>query len=193
VLADRYEGKRLNSPNDLVYRSDGALYFTDPPFGLPRFHEDPRRELPFAGVFRYADGQLRLLATDLTGPNGIAFSPDERYLYVGDWDLGHKVVMRWEVSASGVLSSGEVFFDLTDAPGEDAIDGLKVDREGNLYVCGPGGVWLLSPEGEHLGTLELPESPHNLAWGDADARTLYITAETSVYRIRLEIPGIRPE
>ena len=193
VVADAYEGRRLNSPNDLVYRSDGLLFFTDPPFGLPGGHDDSAKELPFSGVFRVRDGVVELASDELAGPNGIAFSPDERYLYVGDWDLGHKVVMRWEVSASGVLSSGEVFFDLTDTPGEDAIDGLKVDREGNLYVCGPGGVWLLSPEGEHLATLELPESPHNLAWGDADARTLYITAETSVYRIRLEIPGIRPE
>lgn len=192
VLADRYEGKRLNSPNDLVYRSDGALYFTDPPFGLPRFHEDPRRELPYAGVFRYADGRLRLLATDLTGPNGIAFSPDERYLYVTNWDAKKKVVMRYEVTPDGGLATGRVFFDMTGAPGEEALDGLKVDRRGNLYVSGPGGLWIISADARHLGTIHMPELPANFAWGDADGRTLYMTARTGLYRVRLGIPGIRP-
>jgi gluconolactonase len=192
VLADRYEGKRLNSPNDLVYRSDGALYFTDPPFGLPRFHEDPRRELPYAGVFRYADGRLRLLATDLTGPNGIAFSPDERYLYVTNWDEKKKVVMRYEVTPDGGLANGRVFFDMTGAPGEEALDGLKIDRRGNLYVSGPGGLWIISADARHLGTIHMPELPANFAWGDADGRTLYMTARTGLYRMRLGIPGIRP-
>ena len=126
---------------------------------------------------------------DLEGPNGLAFSPDERYLYVGNWDFERTVVMRYDLAAG----TSDVLFDMTGAPGEDAIDGMKVDREGNLYVCGPGGIWLISPDGEHLGTLRLPESPHNLAWGDGDARTLYIAALTSIYRIRLAIPGIRPE
>ncbi len=192
VLADRYEGKRLNSPNDLVYRSDGALYFTDPPFGLPRFHEDPRRELPYAGVFRYAEGQLRLLATDLTGPNGIAFSPDERYLYVTNWDEKKKVVMRYELTPDGGLANGRVFFDMTGAPGEEALDGMKVDRRGNLYVSGPGGLWIISADARHLGTIRLPELPANFAWGDADGRTLYMTARTGLYRVRLGISGIRP-
>jgi gluconolactonase len=193
VLADRYEGKRLNSPNDLVYRSDGTLYLTDPPFGLPDTFDDSAKELPFSGVFRVRDGEVSLVTDELSGPNGIAFSPDERYLYVGNWDLQHKVVMRYELDAAGDrVGSGEVFYDMTDAPGEDAIDGIKVDREGNLYVCGPGGIWILSPAGERLGLIELPENPHNLAWGDADGRTLYITALTSVYRMRLAIPGIRP-
>ena len=192
VLADRYEGKRLNSPNDLAYKSDGALYFTDPPFGLPRFHEDPRKELPYTGVFRYADGRLQLLTTDLTGPNGIGFSPDERYLYVTNWDLKKKVVMRYEVTADGGLANGRVFFDMTGAPGEEALDGLKVDQRGNLYVSGPGGLWIISPEAKHLGTIRMPELPANFAWGDEDARTLYMTARTSLYRVRLGIPGIRP-
>jgi gluconolactonase len=192
VLADRFEGKRLNSPNDLVYRSDGTLYFTDPPFGLPDTFEDPARELAFSGVFRVRDGEVALVTDELQGPNGIAFSPDERYLYVGNWDLGHKVVMRYELDEAGDVIGGGVFFDMTDAPGEDAIDGIKVDREGNLYVCGPGGIWVLSPEGEQLGLVTLPEAPHNLAWGEDDGRTLYITALTSVYRLRLNVPGIRP-
>jgi gluconolactonase len=193
VLADAHEGRRLNSPNDLVYRSDGTLYFTDPPFGLPEAFDDPAKELPFSGVFRVRDSEVTLVADDLAGPNGLAFSPDERYLYVGNWDLERKVLMRFAVDADGALSAGEVFYDMTDAPGEDALDGVKVDRAGHVYACGPGGVWVLSPDGEHLGTLRLPEDPHNLAWGDDDARTLYITALTSVYRIRLGVPGIRPE
>jgi gluconolactonase len=193
VLADRYEGKRLNSPNDLVYKSDGALYFTDPPFGLPQFHADPRKELPYSGVFRYADGwRLRLLTTDLTGPNGIAFSPDERYLYVTNWDVKKKVVMRYEVAVDGGLANGGVFFDMTGAPGEEALDGLKVDQRGNLYVSGPGGLWIISPEARHLGTIRMPELPANFAWGDEDGRTLYLTARTSLYRVRLGIPGMRP-
>ena len=189
VLADSFEGRKLNSPNDLVYRSDGTLYFTDPPFGLPESFDDPGKELPFSGVFRVRDGVVELLTDELDGPNGLAFSPDERWLYVGNWDFERAVVMRYHPETG----AGELFYDMTGAPGEDAIDGIKVDRRGNLYVCGPGGIWILSPEGDHLGTLHLPEAPHNLAWGDHDSRTLYVTAMTSVYRLRLDVPGIRPE
>ncbi len=139
VLADKFEGKRLNSPNDLVYRSDGTLYLTDPPFGLPKFFDDQRKELPFSGVFAVKDGNVRLVAKDFTGPNGIAFSPDEKFLYVGDWDEKKKVVMRYEVQPDGSLKNGKLFFDMTSAPGEDALDGIKVDKAGNLYVSGPGG------------------------------------------------------
>lgn len=192
VLADRYRGKRLNSPNDLVYRSDGALYFTDPPFGRPKGYADPAKELPFSGVYRAVNGEVTLLTDGLKGPNGIAFSPDEKYLYVGDWDLERKVVMRYALTPDGRLEPGEVFCDLTREPGEDAIDGIKVDQAGNVYVCGPGGLWVLSSEGQRLGLLKLPEDPHNIAWGDADGRTLYITALGSVYRIRLNVPGVRP-
>ena len=192
VLADRYQGKRLNSPNDLVYRSDGVLFFTDPPFGLPKAFQDSRKELPFSGVYSLKDGQLRLVARDLEGPNGIAFSPDERYLYVANWDEKKKVVMRYRANADGTLDEGAVFFDMTSAPGEDALDGIKVDVRGNLYVSGPGGLWILSPEGKHLGTIVGPEHPHNLAWGDADGRTLYLTAQAGLYRIRLNVPGVRP-
>jgi gluconolactonase len=136
---------------------------------------------------------VRLVTDRLAGPNGIAFSPDERFLYVGNWDPERKVVMRYQLDGADAVVDAAVLHDMTDAPGEDAIDGIKVDVEGNLYVCGPGGVWILSAEGDHLGTLHLPEAPHNLAWGGHDARTLYITAETSVYRLPLSIPGIRPE
>ena len=191
VLADRYEGKRFNSPNDLVYKSDGSLYFTDPPFGLPRFFADPRKETPFSGVYRWHDGQIQLLSTDLNGPNGLAFSPDERYFYVGNWDEQRKIVMRYEVREDGTLANGTVFYDMTRAPGEDAIDGLKVDQQGNLYVSGPGGLWILSSSGKHLGTIVGPEHPHNFNWGGTDGRTLYLTAQTGLYRIRLNIPGSR--
>jgi gluconolactonase len=189
VLADRYQGKRLNSPNDLVYRSDGALYFTDPPFGLPKVFDDPRKELPYSGVFCLINGQLKLVSTDLTGPNGLAFSPDEKYLYVDNWDPKKKIIMRYDVHPSGTLSNGTVFFDMTNAPGEDALDGLKVDQQGNVYVTGPGGLWIISPAGKHLGTIKGPEDPHNMAWGDEDGKTLYITAQTGIYRIRTNIPG----
>ena len=192
VLADRYQGKRLNSPNDLAYRSDGALYFTDPPFGLPKFFDDPRKELPYSGVYCLINGQLKLVSKDLSGPNGLAFSPDEKYFYVDNWDLKQKVIMRYEVQPDGTLSNGKVFFDATPEPGEDAWDGMKVDQRGNLYLSGPGGLWIISPEAKHLGTIVGPEHPHNLAWGDADGKTLYLCAKTGLYRIRLNVPGIRP-
>ncbi len=193
VLADRYQGQRLNSPNDLVYKSDGSLYITDPPFGLPKFYDDPRKELPYSGIFRLStDGKLTLLNSELKGPNGIAFSPDEQFLYVGNWDEKKKVVMRYEVQPDGTVAAGTVFFDMTAAPGEDALDGIKVDQQGNLYVSGPGGLWVLSPAGEHLGTIRAPKHIHNMAWGDDDGKTLYLCARSGLYRMRLNIPGIRP-
>ena len=185
VLADRYQGRRLNSPNDLVYRSDGALYFTDPPFGLPRVYDDPRKETPYSGVYRLKDGTLTLLSTDLKGPNGLAFSPDERYLYVTNWDEKAKVVMRYDLNPDGSLSHGRVFFDMTGADGEEALDGVKVDRAGNLFVSGPGGLWILSPEGVHLGTVKGPELAANMAWGDDDGMSLYLTARSGLYRLRV--------
>jgi gluconolactonase len=132
---------------------------------------------------------LSLVTRELSGPNGIAFSPDERYLYVGDWDEKRKIVMRYEVRSDGSIAAGTVFFDMTSAPGEDAIDGVKTDRLGNVYVSGPGGLWILSPDGRHLGTINGPEHIHNFAWGDADGRTLYLTARTGLYRVRLRVGG----
>lgn len=192
VLADRYEGKQLNSPNDLVYKSDGALYFTDPPFGLPKVFDDPRKELPISGVYRVADGKVQLVTSDLDAPNGLAFSPDEKYLYVDNWNEKKKIVVRYPVLLDGSLGKGTVFFDMTFVPGETALDGLKVDQQGNVYVCGPGGIWVLSPEGKHLGILTPPEEAHNMAWGDDDGKTLYVTALSSIYRIRMNVAGIRP-
>jgi len=192
VLADRYRGKLLNSPNDLVYRSDGALFFTDPPFGLPKLHDDPRREQPHFGVYALVKGKLHLLTTELRGPNGIALSPDERFLYVGNWDEKRKVVMRYELRPDGSLANATLFHDLTSAPGEDAIDGVKVDRGGNVYVSGPGGLRVLSPEGRHIGTIRAPRHVHNMAWGDADGKTLYLCARSGLYRMRLDVVGARP-
>jgi gluconolactonase len=143
-------------------------------------------------VFRVKDGKAELLARDLAGPNGIAFSPDEKFLYIGNWDEKRKVVMRYPVKSDGSLGEGAVFFDMTQAEGEDAIDGVKVDVQGNLYVSGPGGLWILSPEGRHLGTVFAPRHPHNMAWGDEDGKTLYLTAQSGLYRMRLNIPGARP-
>ncbi len=192
VLADRYEGKRLNSPNDLVYRSDGALYFTDPPFGLPKVYDDPGKELPTSGVFLLRDRKLARVADDLKGPNGLAFSPDEKFLYVSNWDEKKKIVQRYPVAADGTLGVGTTFADLTSVPGEEALDGLKVDRDGNVYVSGPGGLSIYAADGTALGTLKGPELPANFAWGDDDGKALYLTARTGLYRIRLKVEGIRP-
>ena len=192
VLADRYGGKRLNSPNDLIYRSDGALFFTDPPFGLPKVFDDPGKELPFSGVYCVKDGTVKLVSTDLDAPNGLALSPDEKTLYVNNWNDKRKVILRHDVNADCTLSNGRLFFDMTNAPGDDALDGLKVDQQGNVYSTGPGGLWILSPDGKQLGLIKGPEGPHNMAWGDDDGRTLYITALTGIYRIRMKVEGARP-
>ncbi|HXG94446.1 MAG TPA: SMP-30/gluconolactonase/LRE family protein [Blastocatellia bacterium] len=193
VLADKFEGKRLNSPNDLVYRSDGTLYFTDPPFGLPKFFDDPRKELPFSGVYSIYKGKLQLINKEFTGPNGIALSPDEKYLYVGNWDEKRVVVMRYEAKPDGTLANGKVFIDLTSALDKEknAIDGIKVDQQGNVYISGPGGLWVLSPEGKHLGTIIAPRHVHNMAWGD-DGRTLYLCARSGLYKMRLGVAGVAP-
>jgi gluconolactonase len=193
VLAASYEGKRLNSPNDIVCRSDGSIYFTDPPYGLAGRDEDPAKELPYSGVYRLApDGSLTLLYRELARPNGLAFSPDERYLYVSNSEPERRIWMRFEVAADGSIGNGAVFFDATARQDPGNPDGMKLDREGNLYCTGPGGIWILSPDARHLGTITAPEIPANLAWGDPDGRTLYITARTGLYRVRLNVPGIRP-
>jgi gluconolactonase len=188
VLADSFQGKRLNSPNDLIVKSDGAIYFTDPPFGLPKFYDDPRKELAFSGVYRLSPrGELELLSTDLIGPNGIDFSPDERFLYVTNWDPKKKVVMRYDVASDGKLSNGRVFFDMTPAPGEEALDGIEVDSEGHLFVSGPGGIWVIASDGRHLGTIRTPRLPANFAWGGTDGTSLYLTARSTLYRLPLKV------
>jgi len=202
VLADSYEGKLLNSPNDLVYRrSDGSLYFTDPPYGLPtQGDSDPIKQLQVNGVYRIPKAfyqrpgavphrdQLQLLVKDLPRPNGIAFSPDEKYLYVNNTQP-KKVWMRYRVMKDGSLTDAKVFYDATSDTRPGSPDGMKVDRKGNLYSTGPGGIWIFSPEGKALGTILMPENVANVNWGGPDRKTLYITASSSVYRITLKVPG----
>lgn len=188
VLVDRYQGKRLNSPNDLVYRSDGSLYFTDPPYGLPKEDSDPAKELPFNAVFRLFHGNLQVIVSDLSRPNGIAFSPDQKTLYVDNSDPAHKIWMKYDVSADGTVKNGQLMADATTDKGNGNPDGMKVDSLGNIYSAGPGGLWIFSAAGKHIGTIEMPEIVSNCAWGD-DGKTLYITARTSVYRIRLSVSG----
>jgi gluconolactonase len=191
VLIDRFNGKRLNSPNDLVYRSDGSLYFTDPPYGLIKQDDDPQKELKFNGVFRFQNGKLRAVIRDLTRPNGIAFSPDQKTLYIANSDEKHKVWMRYDVGADGSASNGRVFFDVTSEKEDGLPDGMKVDSLGNLYCAGPGGLWVFSADGKHLGTIKPGETPANCNWG-GDGKTLYITARTGLYRIRLSVKGETP-
>ena len=190
VLASQYEGKRLNSPNDLVFKSDGALYFTDPPAGLRDMDKDPKKELPFNGVYLLKDGKLQLLAKDMPLPNGLAFTPDEKYLYVND--SIKKTITRFDVLPDDTIANPKVIIDMTADKAPGAPDGMKVDSNGNIYCSGPGGYWIMSPEGKHLGTILTSESPVNLAFGDADGKTLYMTAFTGLYRIRLKIPGPIP-
>ena len=185
---ERFEGKRLNSPNDLVFKSDGSLYFTDPPYGLLKQDDDPAKELKFNGVFRYAGGKLQLLVKDMTRPNGIALSPDEKTLYVANSDEKRKLWMRFDVAADGSVSNGRVFADVTAEKDEGLPDGMKVDSQGNVYATGPGGLWVFAPDGKHLGTIKPPETPANCGWAE-DGKTLYMTARTSVYRIKLAVAG----
>ena len=200
ILADSFQGKRFNSPNDLVYKSDGSLYFTDPPYGLPTQKDnDPGKQLKVNGVYRMphaleqkagaepARGELQLLVSDLPRPNGIAFSPDEKYLYVDDSE--RKIWMRYRVQPDGTLTEAKLFYDASSDKRPGAPDGMKIDREGNIYSSGPGGVWIFTPEGKPLATILMPEKVANLAWGDSDHRMLYITASSSLYRVHLKIEG----
>jgi gluconolactonase len=186
TLVDRFEGKRFNSPNDLVYKSDGSLYFTDPPYGLPGGDKDPKKEIKFNGVYKLSKGKVQVLARDLTRPNGIAFSPDEKVLYVANSDEKRKIWMRYDVKADGTLANGKVFFDVTAETAEGLPDGMKVDAQGNVYGTGPGGIWIFSPEGKHLGTIKPTEVPANCNWGD-DGKSLYMTAVTGIYRVRTQV------
>jgi gluconolactonase len=188
VLADRYEGKRFGGPNDVVVKRDGAIYFTDT-YGAFRLREkDPRRELDFNAVYMWKDGKLTLVVKEMPSTNGLAFSPDEKYLYVNGGRDNY--VNRYEVRPDGTLANGALFFDMRKATGTGVTDGLRVDSRGNLYETGPGGVWIISPEGKHLGTIRAPETATNVGFGDADKRTLYIAARTGIYKVRVKTPGI---
>ena len=191
TLADSYMGKRLNSPNDVVVKSNGDVYFTDPPYGLPKGWDDPRRELDFSGVFRVsADGQVTLLHKDMSRPNGIAFSPDEKILYVANSDGGHAIWMAFPVKPDGTLAPGRLFYDVTSLipklPGGP--DGMKVDREGNLFAAGPGGIWIFTPDGKALGRIDTGQRTANCAWGD-DGSALYMTADKYLCRIKTSTKG----
>lgn len=191
VLISQYQGKRLNSPNDLVFKSNGDLYFTDPPFGLAMAFDDPKKELPFQGVYRLSpNNKLTLLISDIKAPNGIAFSPDEKTLYVTDVDFNRPAWLAYEVKGDGTVQNGRVFFDASrwKKPPFFGPDGMKVDKEGNLFGARPGGVSIFAPDGTHLGSIELGGTTSNLAWGD-DGSVLYITGGTAIYRIRLSTRG----
>jgi gluconolactonase len=196
ALAERYEGKRFNSPNDVVCRRNGDIYFTDPNSvarnNPPDPHGDFKPELDFNGVYRVtAAGKLELATKDVPYPNGLAFSPDEKKLYIANTRPG-KFWMVYDVKPGGILANGKMLLDASQEPGDGAPDGMKVDSAGNLWATGPGGVWVISPQGKHLGTIMLPEIPANCAWGDADGKTLYMTARTGLYRIKVNVAGIRP-
>ena len=185
TVVDGYEGKRLNSPNDVVVHSSGAIYFTDPPYGiLPDLGE-----LGFNGVYRVdPDGSMTLLFSDFERPNGLAFSPDESVLYIDDTSRRH--VRAFDVAADGSLSNDRVFVDMNvEAHGNP--DGMKVDVEGNLYITGGGGLWVVAPDGRHAGTVAFPELPANVAFGGPDDRTIYVTARTSIYSVQGKVPGVK--
>lgn len=188
TLADHYEGKKFNSPNDVIVGPDGALYFTDPTLDLVK---GEKQEIPFQGVYRLdSHGNVRLLTKDLTQPNGLAFSPDGKRFYVDDSE--QRNIRIYDVGADGTLTNGRIFAQEPGGEHDGVPDGIKVDRKGNLFVTGPKGIWIWDPQGHHLGTIEMPEQPANLTWGDKDRSTLYITATTSVYRLRTKTQGFIP-
>lgn len=188
ILANRYEGKRLNTPNDVVLGPDGALYFTDPTLD---FTKDMKQEIPFQGVYRLDyRGQVRLETKDLTQPNGLAFSPDGKSFYVDD--SARMNIRVYQFDSNGTLSHGRIFGDETGAPGEGVPDGMRLDRRGDLFVVGPRGIWVWSAAGQHLGTIVMPEQPANMSWGGRNYSTLYITATTSVYSLPTRVRGFVP-
>ena len=188
ILADRFEGKQFNSPNDVVLGPDGALYFTDPTLDLPK---GEKQELPYQGAFRLdAGGKVTLLTKELSQPNGLAFSPDGKKFYVDDSQ--QRNIRVYDFRPDGTIANGRIFGEEPGGKGEGVPDGIKVDRAGNIYVTGPQGIWIWDAEGHHLGTIVMPEQPANLAWGDADLGTLYITASTSVYKLRTTARGFVP-
>jgi gluconolactonase len=188
VLADHFQGKRLNSPNDVVIGPDGAIYFTDPTSDLPK---DQKQELDFKGVFRLdAKGRVTLLTKELAEPNGLAFSPDGKRLYVDD--SAQRNIRVYDFQPDGTLRNGRIFGEEPGAKGEGVPDGMRLDQAGNLYVTGPGGIWVWDSDGHHLGTILLPEQPANLAWGDSDLKTLYIAATASLYTLKTTATGFVP-
>ena len=189
TIASHYEGKRLNSPNDVIVKSDGSIYFSDPPYGLTAdYGVEGEQDLDFQGVYRLSpDGQtVTLLVDDFDRPNGLCFSPDESILYINDTERMH--IRVFDVQSDGTIANGRIF---AEEEGEDGVpDGMKIDVHGNVYLTGPGGIWIFDPSGEHLGVLQTPERAANLGWGGDDWSTLFITASTSLYSIRCKVSGI---
>ncbi len=191
TVASKYDGKRLNSPNDAAVHSSGAIYFTDPPYGLEKNMDDPNKELPYQGVYRVTpDGKVTLLTKELERPNGITFSPDEKTLYVSNSHGPRPIWMAYPVLDDGTLGTGRVFFDATELSKTEqgAPDGMEVDEHGNLFAAGPGGVLIFSPEGKHLGTFKTGQATSNVAFGE-DGKTLFITADMYILRIPLSTKG----
>lgn len=188
VLAERYRGQRFNGTNDVVVKRDGAIYFTDTFGGLRKRADDPRKEIPINAVYRWKDGKLDQLVTDMDNTNGLAFSPDETLLYVNA--SRDNYVRVYDVNQDGTLANGRMFADLRGHAEKGVTDGMKVDTRGNVYVTGPGGIWVITPSGRHIGTIRVPERPINLAFGDDDRKSLYITAHSVLYRTRVKIPGL---
>jgi gluconolactonase len=192
TLVDNIEGKRFNSPNDVIVHSSGSVYFTDPPFGLPQRDKDPARETPYSGVYRLTpDGQLSLLTRELSLPNGLAFSPDQKTLYVSQADSLQSHIMAYPVQANGQLGKGKIFFDVSKLPKQlpkDVADGLKVDKNGNIWATGHGGVLILTPTGQLLGRISTGETIANVAWGD-DGSTLYMASGSYLCRIKTNARG----
>jgi len=188
VLADRYKGKKFNSPNDVVLGPNGAIYFTDPTLDLP---QGEKQEIPFQGVYRLdANGDVILLTKELSQPNGLAFSPNGKHFYVDDSEL--RIIRVYDVVAGGALANGRIFAEEPGGKGDGVPDGMRVDRNENIYVTGPKGIWVWDAQGHHLGTIVVPEQPANLTWGDADYQALYITATKSVYKLRTKTRGFVP-
>jgi len=202
ILADSYEGKKLNSPNDLVYASDGSLYFSDPPYGLETQQDnDPKKELTFNGVFRIpnarqqrpgtqpARDRLQVVIRDLARPNGVAISPDGKTLYVAE--SGKRSIFKYSLQPDGSATNGTLLIDTTGGQGAGGPDGIRVDRRGNIYSSGPGGVWIIASDGTHIGSIKVPERVGNLTFGNQDGKMLYIVASTSIFRIPVKVAGIR--
>jgi gluconolactonase len=189
VLADNYLGKKFSGPNDVVVKSDGAIYFTDTFGGLRLRAKDPKVEIPYNGLYMWKNGKVALLLNgEMPNLNGLAFSPDEKYLYLNG--SADNYVNRYEVNPDGTIANGTLFFDMRQDKRPGVADGMRVDSAGNVYETGPGGVWIVSPEGKHIGTITAPQRPINIGFGDEDMKTLYMASHTAVYKIRLKVPGL---
>lgn len=191
-IARQFGGKRLNSPNDAVVMSNGIIFFTDPPWGLPKNADDPAKELDFQGVYRLQNGSLELIDKVLMLPNGLTLSPNEKYLYVAETNNGKRLYFRYELDEDGNVLEKSLFFDASEMTAKGSADGIKVDKKGNCYFTGPGGVLVINAKGDHLGTIRPPQQPANIGWGGKDGKTLFMTCRSGLYAIKLKVPGVLP-